>query len=75
MRRLYLRKAKMGAYKEAIEIIKNVNTIRDIHEHAPVLRQMDLRSRSSGARSRHFPDFSITYAGTEVAHSRRRSPA
>ncbi len=62
---VYLRKAKMGLTK-SIEIIKNVNTIRDIHEHAPVLRQMDL-DPVIRREIEHFPDFSITYAGTEVA--------
>jgi signal transduction histidine kinase len=61
----YLRKAKMGLAK-SIEIIKNVSTIRDIHEHTPVLRPMEL-DPAIRREIEHFPDFSITYAGTGVA--------
>ena len=61
----YLRKAKMGLAK-SIEIIRNVSTIRDIHEHTPVLRPMKL-DPVIRREIEHFPDFSITYAGTGVA--------
>ncbi len=58
----YLRRAKVGLTR-SIEIIRNINTIRNIHEHAPVLRPMEL-DPVIRREIEHFPDLNISYAGT-----------
>ncbi len=59
---VYLRKAKMGLAKST-EIIRNVNTIRDIHDHTTILQPMEL-DPVIRREIEHFPDIRITYAGT-----------
>ncbi|MCM2464958.1 sensor histidine kinase [Methanoculleus oceani] len=51
--------------KKSIEIIRNVNTIRQIREEAAVLGPVAL-DPVIRAEIEHFPDVRITYAGTAV---------
>ena len=60
----YARKAKMGLTR-SIEIIRSVNTIRDIQERTPAFRVMDL-DRAIRHEIEHFPGLGIAYAGTGV---------
>ncbi|WP_243669966.1 methyl-accepting chemotaxis protein [Methanoculleus chikugoensis] len=50
--------------RKNIEIIRNVNTIRQIQEEAVVLRPVALDPPVIRAEIEHYPDVSITYAGT-----------
>ncbi|MGB4578892.1 MAG: sensor histidine kinase [Methanoculleus sp.] len=58
----YLRKAK-AELTRSIEIIRNINTNRNIHERAPTLRPTEL-DPIIRREIEHFPEFDISYTGT-----------
>jgi two-component system sensor histidine kinase BarA len=61
----YVSKAKKGLQKSA-EIIKNVNTIRQIQESVPHLKRIDLDGVIRGEIA-HFPGSRIDYPGTDLS--------